>query len=69
MSVFNISLIAVLFLADVRLEWNNYTRSFMFRVTKRTVVIVNPETEEAVKLRSHAEVIALPPSTILDSDR
>ncbi|XP_067002279.2 meiosis-specific with OB domain-containing protein [Anabrus simplex] len=56
----------VLFLADMRVEWNMYKRSIMASDGNRTVVTENPDTPQAVALLRYARTAPIQATAILD---
>ncbi|XP_046398310.1 meiosis-specific with OB domain-containing protein [Ischnura elegans] len=56
----------VLFLADVRLAWNNFHRSMGVSICSRTIITENPDTTEANVLREYAFSAPIAPSAVLD---
>uniref|UniRef100_A0A1B6GAB0 MEIOB-like N-terminal domain-containing protein n=1 Tax=Cuerna arida TaxID=1464854 RepID=A0A1B6GAB0_9HEMI len=56
----------VLFIADVRLNWNNFKKCMTATVTARTIITENPDMADADDLREHARNAPIVPSAILD---
>lgn len=58
--------VEVLFVADLRLDWNNYKKRMAGTVTARTIITENPCFADADELREHARTAPTVPSLILD---
>lgn len=56
----------VLFLADVRLEWNTFRKGMSATVTSRSVITENPNIDEAMILRNYARTAPTKPIAILN---
>ncbi|XP_054288214.1 meiosis-specific with OB domain-containing protein [Macrosteles quadrilineatus] len=56
----------VLFIADVKLDWNNYRKRICAAVTGRTVITENPDCPEAIQQRNHARTAPTVAVAILD---
>ena len=46
----------ILFLADVRIDYDNWRGAFVVTATGKTVVTVDPDTREAIALAKHAQM-------------
>jgi len=46
----------ILFLADARIDWDDYRSSFVLTATSKTVITVNPDTVEAGALMRYAQL-------------
>jgi hypothetical protein len=55
----------VLFLVDMRLEWNAFRRGIVASEGPRSIVTEDPETPEAAALRMYARTAPLKASAIL----
>lgn len=55
----------VLFLADMRMEWNAFRRGMVAAEGARSIVTVDPETPEATALRMYARTAPIQASAIL----
>lgn len=58
--------VSVLFVADVKLDWNNFKKCMTGTVTARTIITENPDIRIADELRAHARVAPVIPSVILE---
>ena len=56
----------VLFLADARIDWDDWRSSYVLTATSKTVVTVNPSTPEAEALVRYAQVADFSPISRLD---
>jgi len=56
----------VLFLADVRIDYDSWKGCMVVTATGRTVITVNPDTTEASSLLTHAQVVSFSSMTRLD---
>lgn len=56
----------VLFIADAKLDWNNFKKCITGTVTARTIITENPNIRDANELREYARVAPTIPSVILD---
>uniref|UniRef100_A0A1B6LKU8 MEIOB-like N-terminal domain-containing protein n=1 Tax=Graphocephala atropunctata TaxID=36148 RepID=A0A1B6LKU8_9HEMI len=56
----------VLFIADVKLNWNDFKKCMTGTVTARTIITENPDIADAEDLREHARTAPTVPSAILD---
>ncbi|KAG8275284.1 hypothetical protein J6590_089388 [Homalodisca vitripennis] len=56
----------VLFIADVRLNWNSFKKCMTATVTSRTIITENPDMADAEDLREHARNAPIVSSAILD---
>ena len=55
----------VLFLADVRVDWNTFHRSTATSEGPRTIVTEGPDISEAIALRSYAHTAPISANAIL----
>lgn len=55
----------VLFLADMRMEWNTFRRGMVAAEGPRSIVTEDPETTEATALRMYARTAPTQASAIL----
>ncbi|XP_046994040.1 meiosis-specific with OB domain-containing protein [Schistocerca americana] len=56
----------VLFLVDMRVEWNAFKRGMVASDGLRTIITENPDTSEAMMLRAFARTAPVKPSAILE---
>ena len=56
----------VLFLADVKIDWDNYRGSACVVTNSRTIITVNPDTKEVEGLLRHAQLVDFSPVSRLD---
>ncbi|KAK3914787.1 Meiosis-specific with OB domain-containing protein [Frankliniella fusca] len=56
----------ILFMADVRMKWSGYRNACIPTVNSKTIITVDPQTEDAECLRAYALVAPLQPSAIVD---
>ncbi len=49
----------ILFLADVRVDWDNFKNRSILTAAKKTIIIFSPVTAEAKLLASYAETVDL----------
>lgn len=58
--------VTVLFMTDVRVEWNSFAKAKTATLTARTIITENPLGKEVETLRNYAESAPLQPLAILD---
>lgn len=56
----------VLFISDIKLEWNNFNKAIVGRIIGRTVITEDPHTAEAEALRVYARHAPILRSAVLD---
>jgi len=56
----------VLFLADIRIDYDSWRGCMLVTATGRTIITVNPDTTEAGALLNHAQVVSFSSMTRLD---
>ena len=58
----------ILFLADVRIDYDNWKGAFVVTANSKTVITVNPDTREALALARHAQLADFSSISRLDMD-
>ncbi|XP_052128503.1 meiosis-specific with OB domain-containing protein-like [Frankliniella occidentalis] len=56
----------ILFIADIILKWSGYRNASSPTVNSKTIITVDPQTEDAECLRAYARAAPLQPSAIID---
>lgn len=56
----------ILYLADARIDWDEWRAAFVLTATSKTVITVNPDTQEAAALVRHAQLADFSPVSRLD---
>lgn len=59
--------LTILFMTDMKIEWNNFMKAKTAQISQRTLITENPIGAEVENLRHYAMNAALQPSAILDS--
>ena len=56
----------VLFIADVRIDFDTWKNIYVISTTSKTIITVNPETQEAINLAKYAQTVDLSANTKMD---
>lgn len=56
----------ILFISDIKLEWNNFTKCIVGRVFGRTVITEDPYTAEAEALRVYSRHAPISRNAVID---
>ena len=56
----------VLFIADVRVDFDSWKKSFVVTSTSKTIITVNPDTQEAANLSKYAQSVDFSTKTRMD---
>lgn len=56
----------ILFMTDMKIEFNNFHKTFLPSITSRTIITENPDGFEATTLKNYALTAPIQPTEILE---